>query len=136
MAIPATTSSCAVLDAAGKREGSRLGERPLSLVDAPEQEEAPDLEIAGMGGIHAVAVLFERRPRRLQHLGRPGQVARGECDLSLGDHTPRVGHRVFPTEGTGSTSQESLRSSEIAELRHGNAPKGESRCVVAQRDPI
>jgi hypothetical protein len=35
-----------------------------------------------------------------------------------------------------STSQESLRSNEIAELRHRDASKRESRRVVAQGDPL
>ena len=113
-----------------------MGEDTLRLVEAPDQEEAPDLEIASMGGVYVVAVLLERRPRCLQRLRGPTQIARGECDLGLGDDAPRAGHRLFWTEGTRSTSQESLRSSEIAELRHRDAPKRESRRVVAQGDAL
>jgi DNA-directed RNA polymerase specialized sigma24 family protein len=40
------------------------------------------------------------------------------------------------TEGPRSTSQEGLRSNEIAELRHRDASKRESRRVVAQGDPL
>ena len=108
-----------------------MGEDTLRLVEAPDQEEAPDLEIASMGGVYVVAVLLERRPRCLQRLRGSAQVARGEC---LGDHAPGVGHRLFSTEGTRSTSQQSVRSSEIAELRHGDAPKCESRRIVTQGD--
>ena len=113
-----------------------MGEDTLRLVEAPDQKEAPDLEIASMGGVYAVAVLLERRPRCLQRLRGLTQIARGECDLRLGDHAPRVGHRLFSTEGTRSTSQESVRSSEITELRHRESAKRECGCVVTQRDSL
>ncbi len=116
--------------------GVELGERTLGLVDAPDQQEAADLEIPRMRGVHQVAVRFERRPRRVERLRRPTQVARDERDLRLGDDAPRAGHGLFRTEGTRSTSQESLRSNEIAELRHRDASKRESRRVVAQGDPL
>jgi len=89
-----------------------------------------------MRGVDPVAVLFERHPRRVEHLRRPAQVARDERDLGLGDDAPRSGHGLFRTEGTRSTSQERLRSNEIAELRHRDASKRESRRVVAQGDPL
>ena len=134
--MPATTSSWAVLRRG--REGRRveLGEHALRLVEAPDQEEAPDLEMPRMRGIHAVAVRFERRPRRIERLRRPAQVARDERDLGLGDDAPRAGHGFFRTEGARSTSQESLRSSEIAELRHRDASQRERRRIVAQRDSL
>src|SRR5919198_2244739 len=93
IAIPATTSSWAVLDAGGKGRGVELGKRTLGLVDAPDQEEAPDLEVPRMRGVYAVAVLFERRPRPVERLRRPAQVAGDERDLGLGDDAPRTGHR-------------------------------------------
>ena len=116
--------------------GVELGERTLGLVDAPDQEEAPDLEIPRMRGVDPVAVRFERRPRRVERLRRPAQVARDERDLGLGDDAPRAGHGLFRTEGTRRTSQERLRSNEIAELRHRDASKRERRRVVAQGDPL
>jgi hypothetical protein len=120
------------------REGRRveLGERTLSLVDAPDQEEAPDPEIPRMGSVHPVAVLFERRPRCVERFRRPAQVARDERYLGLGYDAPRAGHGFFRTEGARSTSQEHLRSNEIAELRHRDASKCERRRVVAQGDPV
>src|SRR5216117_2264289 len=48
----------------------------------------------------------------------------------------RASDRLFRTEGTRSTSQERLRSNEIAELRHRDASKRERRRVVAQGDPV
>jgi hypothetical protein len=67
---------------------------------------------------------------------RPAQVARGECDLGLGDDAPGAGHGLLRTEGPRRTSQEGLRSNEIAELRHRDASKRERRRVVAPGDPV
>ena len=136
IAIPATTSSWAALDAGGKRRGVELGERALGLVEAADQEQAPDLEIPRMRGVHAVAVRFERRPRRVERLRRPAQVARDERDLGLGDDAPRARHGLSGTEGARRAPQQSLRADEIAELRHRDAAKRERRRVVAQGDPL
>jgi len=54
----------------------------------------------------------------------------------LDDDTPRAGHGLFRTEGTRSTSQERLRSNEIAGLRHRDGSKRKNRRVVAQGDPL
>jgi len=81
-------------------------------------------------------VLFERRSCRVERLRRPAQVTRDERDLGLGDGAPRARHRLFRTEGTRCTSQERLRSNEIAELRHRDASQRQSRRVVAQGDPL
>ena len=89
-----------------------------------------------MRGVHPVAVRFERRPRRVERLRGPAQVARDERDLGLGDDAPRAGHRLSRTEGARRASQESLRANEIAELRHRDAAKRERRRVVAQGDPL
>ena len=86
--------------------GVELGEHALGLVEAPDQEQAPDLEIPRMRGIDPVAVRFERRPRRVERLRRPAQVARDERDLGLGDDAPRAGHGLFRTEGARRASQE------------------------------
>ena len=115
--MPATTSSWAALDAGGKGRG-RIGERALGLVEAADQKQAPDREIARMRGIHPVAVRFERRPRGIERLRGPAQVARDQRDLGLGDDASRAGHRLFRTEGARRASQESFRANEIAELRH------------------
>jgi len=56
--------------------GVELGEPTLGRVEAPNQEEAPDLKVPRMRGVHPVAMRFERRPRRVERLGRPAQVAR------------------------------------------------------------
>ncbi|MEA2725954.1 MAG: hypothetical protein QOF70_429, partial [Acetobacteraceae bacterium] len=116
--------------------GVNLAERPFGVIEAPDQEQAPDLEIPRMRGVHPVAVRFERRPRCVERLRRPAQVARDECDLGLGDDTSRSGHRLFRTERARRTSQESLCSNEIAELRHRYTTQRERRRVVAQGDPL
>ena len=62
------------------REGRRveLGERALGLVEAPDQEQAPDLEIARMRGVHPVAVLLRASPapRRAPSRASPGRARR------------------------------------------------------------
>src|SRR6266480_5306625 len=88
----------------------------LGLVQAADQEQAPDLENARMRGIYAVAVRFECHPRCVERLRGPAQIARDECDLGLGHHAPGAGHRLFRTERTRSTSQESLCPNEITEI--------------------
>src|SRR5438093_6467250 len=89
-----------------------------------------------MRGVHPIAVLFERHPRRVERLGRPPEVARDERDLGLGDDAPRASHGLFRTESTLSAPQESLRSNEVAELRHRNASKRKRRRVFAQGNPL
>ena len=51
------------------------GERTLGLVDAPDQKQAPDLEILRMRGIDPVPVRFECHPRGVERLRRPAQIA-------------------------------------------------------------
>ena len=121
-----------------RREGRGVepGERALGLVEAPDQEQAPDLEMARMRGVQPVAVRFERRPRRVERLGGPAEVARDQRDLGLGDDAPRAGHGLSRTEGARRASQQRLRANEIAELRHRDAAQRERRRVVAQRDPL
>ena len=60
----------------GERRGIESRERPLGLVEAADQQQAPYLEIPGMRGVDAVAMRFQRRPRRVERLRRPAQVAR------------------------------------------------------------
>ena len=136
IAIPATASSWAAFNGGREGRGVELGEHVLGLVEAADQEQAPALENPRMRGIHAVAMRFERRPRRVERLRRPAQVARNERDLGLGDDAPGAGHRLFRTEGARRTAQESLRSNEIAELRHRDAAQRKGRRVVTQADPL
>src|SRR5262245_36665751 len=93
----------------------------FGLIEAADQEQAPGLENARMRSVYVVAVGFERRAGCAECPRCPTQVARDECDLGLSDDTPRARYCLFRTEGVRRTSQESLRSNEIAELRHGDA---------------
>ena len=108
----------------------------FGLVEAADQEQAPDREAPRMRGIYPVAVRVERRPCRVERFHRKAQVARDKRDLGLGDDAARAGHRLFRTEGARRASQESLCSNEIAELRHRDAAKREGRGVVAQGNPL
>jgi len=119
-----------------ERRGIEPGKRALGLVEAPEQQEAPQREISRMPGVDPVAVRFERRSRRLELLGRPAQVARGQRDFALGDDAPCAGDGFLCSEGPCRPSHERLRSTEVAELRHRNAAKRERRRIVAQSHPV
>ena len=82
-----------------------------------------------MGGIYAVAVGFERRPRRVERLRGPAQVARDERDLGLGDDAPRAGHGLFRTErarGTRSRAFARTRSPSCAIAMPRSASAGAS----------
>ena len=89
-----------------------------------------------MRGVYAVAVRFERRPRRVERLRGPAQVARDERDLSLRDDAPCTSQGFLWTERAHCASQKFFCTNEIAELRHGDASQRESRRIVAQGDPL
>ena len=88
--------------------GIELRQRALGLVEAPDQQKTPDLEMLRMRGVRPVAVPLERRPRRIERLGGPAQIARDECNLGLGDDAPRAGHRLFRAKGARRLSQQTF----------------------------
>jgi hypothetical protein len=107
IAMPATTSRAPPW----RREGTvrdRAGEDALGVVEPTDQHERRDLEIARVRGVDAVAVRFERRPRRVERLRGPAEVARDERDLGLGDDAPRAGHGLLRTEGARRASQQAF----------------------------
>jgi predicted dithiol-disulfide oxidoreductase (DUF899 family) len=116
--------------------GVEFREPALSLVEAPDQEEAPDLESPRMGGIHAVAMRFERHPRRIECLCGPAQVARDERDLGLGDDASRAGDGLLRTESLRGAAQQRLCPNEITELGHRDASQRERGRVVPQGDAL
>ena len=116
--------------------GIKCAEPELGLVEAPDQQQSPDLEMARVRGVRPVAVLFEGRSRCVERHGGPAQVPRSERDLGLGDDAPGAGHGRFRTKGACRTSHESLRSTEIAELCHRDPEKRKRECVVAQGDTV
>ena len=116
--------------------GVKLGKPALGRLKLPDQEQAADLQIARMRGIDAVAMRFERRPRGIERLRRPGEVARGERNFGLGDQATRAGHGLLRTEGARRAAQQRLRPNQVAELRHRDAAQRERGGVVAERDPV
>src|SRR6266700_2667241 len=119
-----------------ERSGVELGERALGFVQAANQEQAPELEGPCVRRIDAIAVRLERRPRGVERLCGPAQVAGDECDLGLGDNAPGASQCLFRAERARRTSQEGLCPNEIAELRHRDTAKRERRRVVAQGNPV
>src|SRR5262247_1956771 len=120
----------------GRLDEAERGERALGLVEAPDQEETPHLEMPRVGGVHAVAVLLERHPGCGERPRGPAQVARDQRDLRLGDDTPRASDRLSGTEGARGATQETLGPDEITELRHGDSAQRERGRIVAQRDAV
>src|SRR5262249_583944 len=119
-----------------KGRGVERGERALCLVESPDKKEPPNFEMPCMRRIHPVAVFFERRPRSVERLRRPPQVAGYEGNLGLGDDASCAGHSLFRTKGARGLLQEGLRPDQIAELRHRDTPEREGGRVIAQRDPV
>ena len=136
MAIPATISSWATFNAGGRGVGSRSVSVCSASARRPIRTQPPELQIARMRGIDAVAVRVERRPRSVERLRRPAEVARDEGDLGLGDDASRTRHRLLRPEGARRTSQESLRTNEVAKLRHRDAAKRQRRGVITQGDAL
>ncbi len=89
-----------------------------------------------MRGVDPVAMGFERRPRGVECLCGPAEVARDQRDLGLGDDTSGTGHGLFRAEGAGRASHQDPGADEVAELRHGDAPQRQRGRVVAQGDPV
>ena len=108
----------------------------LGIVEAPDQKQAPGLEVARMGGIRLVAVRFEGRGCCGERLRGPSEVARSERDLEFGDDASRAGHSLSRTEGVRRSPHQRFRAVEIAELGHGDAAKRERRRVIAKRDSV
>ena len=113
--------------------GVELGERPLGFVEAPNQDEAPDLEIPRVRGVHPIAMRFERRPRRVERLRGPARVARDER-LGLGDDALARPASFGPK--ARSTPKKRLRSNEIAQLGHRDASKVPARPRRRARDSL
>ena len=59
-----------------RREAGRveLAERPLGLIQKPDQDKAPDLEIARVCGVYLIAMRFEHGARRVEPLRSLAQV--------------------------------------------------------------
>jgi hypothetical protein len=102
----------------------------------PTRRSRRHLEESRVRGVRAIGVRLERRPRRLERLRGPAEVARYERDLRLGDDAARASHGLLRAEGARGAAQESPGPDEIAELRHRDASQRERRSVVAQGDEL
>ena len=120
------------------REGRGVDprERPLGLVEAPDQEQSPDREMTRVRGVDTIAARVERRPCRVERLSRKAQIARDERDLRLGDHAPCASDRLPRTERPRRPAKERLRARQIAQLRHRDASQRKRRRIVSERDPL
>jgi hypothetical protein len=114
----------------------KFGEHKLRLIQTPDQQKVADLQVSCMRGVQPVAVLFENRLRGSERFRSPAEIAGDERDLGLCENTPCPRYGLFRTEGTPGTSQQRLRSHKIAELCHGDPPKRQCRCILAQRDSL
>ena len=112
-----------------ERRRVELGQRPLGFVQAPDQQQAPDAEIARVRGVREVAVRLERLPRGVERVRRPAQIARGERDLRFGDDAARASHRLLRAEGASRAPQSAFartRSPSCASAMPRNASAGAS----------
>lgn len=121
----------------GREEGGiAIGETAFGIIEAADEEKAADFQIAGVSGVEKIPVLFERGPRRIESFRRPAQVAGCERNFNFGDDAPGAGDSFTGAEGTRGAAEQFPRPREIAELRHGNASKGEGGRIVAQRNAL
>jgi hypothetical protein len=89
-----------------------------------------------MCGIDSIAMCLERRTGRIECLGRPSQVTRDERDFGFGNDTPRARHGFPRTEGTRRAAQQNFCSSQIPQLRHGDASQRQRGRILAQSDTL
>ena len=108
----------------------------LGIVEAPDQKQATGLEVARMRGVRPVVMCFEGRRCRGERLRGPGEVARSERDLGLGDDASRARHSLSRTKGARRSPHQRFRAVEIAELGHGDAAKRERWRVIAEGDSV
>jgi len=119
-----------------KESGIQLGECALSFVESTYQQEAPDLQISRVGRIHSVAVRLEGRAGRVEGFCSLAQVPGRERDLGFGNDASSASDDLFRAKSACGTSQQFSGPNELAELRHGNASKGQRWRVVSERDPV
>ena len=136
IAMPATTSSCAVRDAGGNGAGSS----GASMRSASSRWPTSSRRRTSRWRAWAA---FSRSPRRssvaraaLSALVGPAELARHERDLGLGHDAARARHRLPRAEGARRALDQAFCTREIAELRHGDAAQRQGRRVVAESDPV
>ena len=120
------------------RQGRRVDrdEKAFRLLEAADQDEAPQLDVAGMRCVDAVAMGFERCARGVERLRGPAQVARSERDLRFGDDAACARDDVLRAKGPGRAPDQCAGLGEITELRHRDASQRERGRVVPQGDAV
>ena len=121
---------------AGASSSASAAQRAVRLVDPPEQQEAPDLQQPGVGGVLAIAVRRERAQRLGQRPRRPGEIARRQRHLRLGREAARPRDRLPRAEAARRPPQQLPRPPEIPELGHRDPAQGQRGRVVAQGDAL
>src|SRR5579875_3881939 len=93
----------------------------LGLVEASDEKKATNLKLARMGGVRLVAMILQHRPRHVQRLLGPGEIAGGERHFRLGNDASCARKGLLRAEAARGLAQEQLRARKIAELRHRDA---------------
>src|SRR4029077_19997323 len=99
-----------------------LRERALGLAEPPDQEQAPDLEVARVRGVREVTVGVQRRPSGVERSRGPTEVARGERDLDLGHDATGAGHALVRAEPPPRAPQQLTPLVPVAAVTHADAP--------------
>jgi hypothetical protein len=113
-----------------------IAEHAFCLVEAADQKKTPDFNISRIRGILLIAMLLERRSCCRQRPCRPIQIARNERDLRFRHSATGTGDDLLRAKGAGRTPHESPGATKVAELRHGDAAKGERWRVVTQGNTV
>ena len=93
----------------------------LGAVEPADQQQTVDSQVAGVRGVHGIAVALQRFPGGVQRLGRGVQIAGGQRHFRFGDHAPGTGHRFLCGECARRPPQQCPGAGQVAELRHGDA---------------
>ena len=124
------------LQGRGQDLGVDRSELFLGVVEPADQQQTVNRQIAGVGGVHGVAVALQGFPGRVQRLGGGVQVAGGQGHLRFGHHAAGARHGFLCREGPRRASQQRPGEGQVAELRHGDAAQRQRRRIVAQRDMV
>src|SRR5262245_55980740 len=113
-----------------------VAKRVLGCRESTDEELAAGADEARVQSVRTITQRVERLRSRLEGTRRPGQVARDEGDLRLGDLAARLVEALAGPEAACGAPEELACPVVVAELGHGDAPQGESWRVVAQRDAL
>ena len=117
----------AVLDAGGNGAGSSSASARSASSRRPIRRRRRTSRYRACAAFTRSPCSFERRPRRVERLRRPAQVARDERDLGLGDDAPRARHaplsdRRRARRAAGAPSRGRDRRAAPSRCREARAP--------------